>query len=70
MDIWRQAQGNTPDAGCSMAASERMLPQRGGNLLEAAQEVMMQADHLGDDDIGVFAVLRKGFHHGAKQGLR
>lgn len=53
----------------SVRAPERMLTQRRGNLLEAAQEMMVQADDLNDDDVRVFPVLGKGLHHGTKQGL-
>ena len=50
----------------SMAGAKRVLAERGGNFLQTAEQVMVQADDLGDDDIGVFAILRERFHHRAK----
>ena len=32
--------------------------------------MLVEPDHLGDDDVGVFAVLRQALHHGAEQRLR
>ena len=57
-------------AGMRAGALQGALAERRRDLLKTPEHVLMEPDHLGDDDVGIFAVLRQALHHGAEQRLR
>lgn len=54
----------------SMRTLEGTLAQRCRDFLEAAEHVVMQPDHLCDDDVRIFTIFREALHHRAEQRLR
>src|SRR2546422_316047 len=69
---WMPATGHPrrfPAPG-SVGSLQGTVAERRRDLLETAEHVLVEPDHLGDDDVGIFAVLRQALHHGTEKGLR
>ncbi len=65
-ELWHPADA----APGSMWTPHGAAAQGLGDFLKTSEHVVVQSDHLGNDDVWIFSVLRQALHHGAKQGLR